>query len=200
MGNPTFIAVVLAVGVMSAATGAWANALEMAPVGATWVTKCTGDNPAERTWKVVKNDGTNYRIEASDGSYVEGPLWGRAIGFNTENEITGGNGKFSAELDGDGLKKVGDLEIGKSITGYVQQTGRNGTFQHRHDVTIKERAERDTPFGKVEAILIVDKYGNNFWNATQTVWYSPELKAPISNDFESNRGQKSSCQLMTRPQ
>lgn len=141
---------------------ALANAMDMSPVGTSWVTKCTGDNPGERTWKVVKNDGENYRVEANDGSYIEGPIWGRAIGFNTANEIMGGNGKFTAELDGNDLKQVGALEIGKPIVGYARQSGPNGTFQHRHDVVVKERAEKETPFGKVEAILIVDKYGNNF--------------------------------------
>lgn len=193
--------VAAALSALTAATIATpAAALEMLPVGTSWVTKCTGDAAGERTWKVVASDGATYRIEADDGSYIEGPNWGVLIGYSAANEITGGNGKFTAELDGDDLKAVESLEVGKSLTGYVRQSGPNGTFQHRHDVAVKEKAERETPFGKVEAVLIVDKYGNNFWNATRATWYAPELKAVIESDFESNRGQKSACRLMTKPQ
>lgn len=183
---------------MALSAPTWADGVEAPAVGTSWGTKCTGNNAAERTWKVVRNDGEAVRIEAEDGSFAEAPIWGWAMGFNTSNDF--GSGKFLNEPEDDDLKKVATLEVGKSFAGYVRQTGPAGTNQHRYDVSIKERAQRETPFGPVEAVKVVTTYGNNFWNATRTVWYAPELKLALSNDFESNRGQKSNCQVTTRPQ
>lgn len=180
--------------------GALASGSEMPPVGASWNWKCTGDGAGERTYKVVKNDGKTYRIEATDGSYVEGPVWGRVMGFNTLNEIVGGTGKFAAEVDSGNLHEAVVLEVGRSYSGYIAQDTPRGRFSHRHDVSVKERAEKELPFGKTEAVLVVDKYGNNFWSATRTIWYSPELKSAISADFESSNGGKSNCHLLTKPE
>lgn len=183
---------------MALSAPAWADGAGAPAVGTTWVTKCTGSNAAERTWKVVRNDGEVVRTEATDGHYVEAPIWGWIWGFSTDSDF--GSGQFRNEPEDDELKKVAELEVGTSFHGYVRQTSPSRVNQHRYDVSVKERAQRETPFGPVEAVKVVATYGNNFWNATRTVWYAPELKLAISNDFETNRGQTSNCQVTTKPQ
>lgn len=179
---------------------ACAETVDAPPVGTSAGISCTGTGAGEFTWKIVKNDGQNYRTESSSGNYSEGPIWGCAINFRTEFSAAGG-GKILNTLETEDLKSAGELEVGKTVVGYVQSTNtQNRTNQQRYDVIIKEKAERETPFGKVEAYLVVSRYGNAFWNATLTNWYAPSLKSLISSDFESNQGDKSSCRLMTKPQ
>ena len=80
---------VTAVSFLAISATAQAAPVEVPPVGTTFDMKCSGSGgaagsfDATNTWKVVKNDGENYRFEADNGSYFEGPIRGFATPFRS---------------------------------------------------------------------------------------------------------------------